>query len=219
MNLEKMTVLIQSSLAKIQLSTKLPWKSLKTDFLAPEEWFKLIQGQLERSGFLVSRQEILDWLEHYSPQSSAGALGIFLNFFRPFTQGLGLRVSRLGDEDVEIVIPSKARNLNSKNLVHESLFAAASIEGAQLILQRHLGGEIECQLKQLKIEIRSGSPGDLRLALHWEAVARELFLRDFRQGNSPLLELKFKVLTAEGLWLGDVDLQMDVEAQLQIGGA
>lgn len=136
-------------------------------------------------------QQVIDFVEDYSKPGFQAVWSFVVNVMRPFSAGMGLRVSHLSPGHVEIVVPNWLRNQDDKHL-HEATFLTAAKEGQRLWLQRILGPETKFEPLSYHIRNLSSAEGEARVAFTFEDGEREVFLHQLQQKQN--LEQNF-------LWL------------------
>ena len=87
-----------------------------------------LKTQLEERGIRLSAADFAALLEEVSPKASHAALSYALDIVRPFSAGMGLRISRLADTQVEMVIPARTRNLSDLKQMHEGAVVTAAMK-------------------------------------------------------------------------------------------
>lgn len=140
-----------------------------------------LKTQLEERGIRMSAADLAALLEEVSPKVSHAALSYALDVVRPFSAGMGLRVSRLSDTHVEMVIPTRTRNLNEQGFLHEGALSTAAIEAAKLLWMRHAPmGNFTIQVTKLEIESFRELSEDGRLRLEVSESTKEVVLAEIR---------------------------------------
>lgn len=149
-----------------------------------------IKTQLESRGIKLNPADLAALIEDVSPNASNSALSYALDLLRPFSAGMGLRVSRLSDTQVEMVIPAKTRNMTENETLHEGALTTAAMEAAKLLWMRHaLMGVFDVQITDVKAQFLKSEKTDCRVRLELSEQQRELALgqvRDTRQGRSEM---------------------------------
>ncbi|MNY35376.1 hypothetical protein D3C86_1697750 [compost metagenome] len=129
----------------------------------------------------MSAADLAALLEEVSPKVSHAALSYALDVVRPFSAGMGLRVSRLSDTHVEMIIPTRTRNLNEQGFLHEGALSTAAIEAAKLLWMRHAPmGTFAIQVTKLEIELFRELSEEGRLRLEVPESTKEVVLAEVR---------------------------------------
>lgn len=140
-----------------------------------------LKTQLEERGIRMSAADLAALLEEVSPKVSHAALSYALDVVRPFSAGMGLRVSRLSDTHVEMIIPTRTRNLNEQGYLHEGALSTAAIEAAKLLWMRHAPmGNFTIQVTKLEIELFRELSEEGRLRLEVPESTKEVVLSEIR---------------------------------------
>lgn len=169
-----------------------------------------LRSQLESRGVRLNSADLTAVLEEISPKASHVALGYALNLIRPFAAGMGLRVSRLSDFQVEVVIPSRLRNRNENQQIHEGAVLAAALEGARLLWERHAPlGEFEMHSRKIQMDFFKKDSEDLRLRLELSETLRESILAELRTRRESASDMTAQIY--------DKNDQLVAEVQMQLG--
>lgn len=171
-----------------------------------------LKKELETRGLRLSAADLAALLEDVAPAASRGALNAALEFLRPFTAGLGFRVARLADTQVEIVIPERPRNLSDDGRVHEGVCVSAGLEAARLLWERHAPlGRFETEVKSLSFEQHRRGQGDLRVRLEVTETARENLLSQLRREREALSEMSLRFIDEGGQAVADMNLALKLK--------
>lgn len=153
-----------------------------------------LKSQLEDRGIRLSAADLAALLEEVSPKASHAALSYALDIVRPFSAGMGLRVSRLSDTQVEMVIPARTRNFNELNQLHEGAVTTAAIEAAKLLWMRHAPvGNFEISVSRLETEFFKNHSDECRVRMELPENLREVILSELRDHREAKTEAELKV--------------------------
>jgi len=125
-------------------------------------------------------QQVIDFVEDYSKPGFQAVWSFVVNVLRPFSAGMGMRISHLSPQHVELVIPNWLRN-QDEGALHEATFLTAAKEGQRLWLQRLLGPETVFEIKNLNLRILSPAETSARVSFTFEDQEREIFLHQLQQ--------------------------------------
>lgn len=128
-------------------------------------------------------KQVIDFVEDYSKPSFQAMWSFVINVMRPFSAGMGLRVSHLSPNQVEIVIPDWLRNKDEKYL-HEATYLTAAKEGLRLWLTRLLGEDASFGVQSYHIKMMGALETSARVCFSIEDSDREIFLRKMHQETS-----------------------------------
>lgn len=164
--------------------------------------------ELEERGLRLSAEDLALLLEEWSPASSRSALSFVVDFLRSFPAGMGLRVSRLSDTQIEMVLPARAKNLRG-GVFHEGALITAGIEAALTLWERHAPlGEFKIELMTVGCELHRSTGHELRVRAELAETARETVLSQLRQGGEAASELEVQLLDEGGQRVADLALRL-----------
>ncbi|AFY03159.1 hypothetical protein Bdt_3484 [Bdellovibrio bacteriovorus str. Tiberius] len=153
-----------------------------------------LKSQLEERGIRLSAADLAALLEEVSPKASHAALSYALDIVRPFSAGMGLRISRLSDTQVEMVVPARTRNLNEVKTMHEGALVTAAIEAAKLLWMRHAPmGSFEINVTRLESELFKVTSEECRVRMELPETVREVVLAEVRDHREAKAEVELKV--------------------------
>lgn len=153
-----------------------------------------LKSQLEDRGIRLSAADLAALLEEVSPKASHAALSYALDIVRPFSAGMGLRISRLSDTQVEMVIPTRTRNFSEANHMHEGAITTAAIEAAKLLWMRHAPiGNFEVTVTRIESEFFKNQSDDCRVRMELPETTREVVLAEVRDHRETKAEAELKV--------------------------
>jgi hypothetical protein len=111
-------------------------------------------------------------IEHQVPQ-----LSLALDFLRPHVRALGLRVARLSRNHVEIILPSKFRNLADGGHVLEGAVVMAASEAFKWLWKQNMPeGNFTHEIRKINFEAMKPLVGNLRLRVELNELSRETAL-------------------------------------------
>lgn len=153
-----------------------------------------LKTQLEERGIRMSAADLAALLEEVSPKVSHAALSYALDVVRPFSAGMGLRVSRLSDTHVEMMIPVRTRNLNEQGFLHEGALSTAAIEAAKLLWMRHAPmGNFTIQVTKLEMESFREVAEEGRLRLEIPESTIEVVMAEIRDTRESEAEASVRI--------------------------
>lgn len=161
-------------------------KPLRSRWLSVE---KEIRQALASRGISLSAGDLAFLLETWAPQSSQQVLSYALEFFRPFVRGLGLRVARLTDTQIELVLPAREKNLSEEGQLHEGACTAAAVEAFRLLWARHAPlGKITFDFQEILFKKHQVWQGEARLRWELPESVRQKALAELRQQRRTKVE-------------------------------
>lgn len=181
-------------------------QSLRQQFQTAKDGLKT---QLEERGIRLSPADLAALLEEVSPKASHAALSYALDMVRPFSSGMGLRISRLSDTQVEMVIPARTRNLNDLGQIHEGAMTTASIEAAKLLWMRHAPmGTFEVIVTRVDAEFFKIEKGECRVRMELPEMTRETVLAEIRERRESKASAELKIFDENEQSVADIHLQL-----------
>ncbi|MDG0815213.1 YiiD C-terminal domain-containing protein [Bdellovibrio svalbardensis] len=168
-----------------------------------------LKTQLEDRGIRLSAADLAALLEEVSPKASHAALSYALDIVRPFSAGMGLRISRLSDTQVEMVVPARTRNLNDANTMHEGAITTAAIEAAKLLWMRHAPlGNFEITVTRIEADFFKVQNTECRLRMELPETTREVVLAELRDQRETSAEAEVKVFDEHDQAVGGIIFQL-----------
>lgn len=168
-----------------------------------------LKSQLEERGIRLSPADLAAVLEEVSPKASHAALSYALDMIRPFSAGMGLRISRLSDTQVEMVVPVRTRNLNEVRSLHEGALVTAAIEASKLLWMRHAPmGTFEIRVTRIESEIFKEINEECRLRMELPETTREVVLAEVRDHREAQADAELKVFDENDQTLAEFRLHL-----------
>lgn len=164
--------------------------------------------ELEERGLKLSADDLALLLEEWSPAGSRSALSFVVDFLRSFPAGMGLRVSRLSDTQIELVLPARAKNKRG-DVFHEGALITAAIEAGTTLWNRHAPlGHFELGIQNVQCDVHRSVGHDLRVRAELGETQRETVLSQLRQGGESSGDLEVQILDEAGQRVADIVLQL-----------
>jgi hypothetical protein len=210
MIVDRMTTLIQKtldrSLKKINGGFKSQLFGLK----------KKLEMELKDRGLQFTMVDFAAFIEEVSPNGSKAALRVYAQLFEAIFCGMGFRVTRISDSQIEIVIPWKFRNRNDQGHLHEATLLPAAIEAAQIFWQRHLEGPIEIQLLSESSKIHQVMNEDARLRAEIPSGYREFILSQLREKSATSSRNEISNYGAQDRLNAEIEIKILVQKTLTL---
>lgn len=142
---------------------------------------KNLEKNLKDRGLSLRPTDLAALVEGMAPKSSRAALSYALDFLRPFSAGMGFRVTRLSDRHVELVIPARKRNQDEDGRIHEGALLTGALEAARLLWLRHAPlGDFKVHLQQSQFHVVQDYSGDIRVRMELPEMQCENVLAQIR---------------------------------------
>ncbi|WP_413558905.1 PaaI family thioesterase [Bdellovibrio sp. HCB209] len=171
-----------------------------------------LKSQLEERGIRLSAADLAALLEEVSPKASHAALGYALDIVRPFSAGMGLRISRLKDTHIELVIPARTRNMNEANQMHEGALLSAAIEAAKILWMRHAPmGNFEIAVTRIESDFFKVQTGECRLRMELAENNREVVLADLRDRRESSSSAEVQIFDENDQAVATVQMQLKLK--------
>jgi acyl-coenzyme A thioesterase PaaI-like protein len=151
---------------------------------------KNLEKNLKDRGLSFRATDLAALVEEVAPKSTRVALSYALDFLRPFSAGMGFRVTRLSDRHVEMVIPARKRNEDAQGRIHEGALFTGAVEAARLLCLRHAPlGDFRVNVKDCVFHILQEYVGDLRVRLELPEMQVETVFAQIRGRQSAQTEV------------------------------
>jgi hypothetical protein len=195
-----------------KMTTGLSLKINKITEMIGSKLYSQLQKQLKQRGLRLDINELAFAIENLSPRLSRDAIGRILNFVRPYTSGLGLRVVRLNNEEIEIAIPMIRRNLDSQKMWQGSVLMAAAHEAVRIYWARHIDfGRYAIEFVSFKTKMHSmKAHSDLRIQYGFLEEERENLLYQLRTTQTFRVDQDMLVLDMENKKVAELKIQLRV---------
>lgn len=172
-------------------------------------FFSQFKQELASRGVRLSSADLAALLEEVVPSASRSALGGALDYLRPFTAGLGFRVARLSDSQIELVIPWRERNRDSQGRLHEAVLVGAALEAARLLWTRHAPvGGFDIEVHSFSAEFHRHPRSEIRVRLEIPETARENVLALLRENHQASSEISLRFVDGDEQSVADMNLSL-----------
>ncbi len=176
------------------------------------------KSQLEERGIRLSAADFAAMLEEISPKASHAALGYALDMTRPFTSGMGLRISQLSDEHIEMILPARTRNLNDEKEMHEGAILAASVEAVKILWMRHAPvGDFKIKIQKMSFESVKHVNQDSRIRVELSESVRENSLAALRVHRQTQLSMNVQIQDEQEQTIASVQIEVDLQHTPSLG--
>jgi hypothetical protein len=170
---------------------------------------KNLEMKLHERGISLRSTDLAALIEARAPKSSRAALGFALDLIRPFTAGMGLRISRLSDQNIEMILPVRKRNEAAPGRIHEGAMLTAALEAARLLWLRHAPhGEFSVQLKEATLQILQDYEGDLILRMELQEMQRETVLMQLRRHQQATPGTSVNIFDSKKKAIGKIEMTL-----------
>jgi uncharacterized protein DUF4442 len=142
---------------------------------------KNLEKNLKDRGLSLRPTDLAALVEGVAPRSTRMALSYALDFLRPFSAGMGFRITRLSDRHVELVVPARKRNQDEEGRIHEGALLTGALEAARLLWLRHAPlGEFRVHMIKSLFHVLQDYTGDVRVRMELPEIQCETVLAQIR---------------------------------------
>lgn len=162
--------------------------------------------------------DFMSYVEKWTPQASREALSYFLDFFRSSTLGMGIRVSKLNDTQIEVVLPKRPRNLDEDGGWLDSSIITASVECFKILWLRHAPiGEFHFEVEKISYEKRKNEHSEsLRIRYELSTEVREAALTELRVNSGTLVDTSLFVFDDRESIVSEIKIVTRLKSALQL---
>ena len=184
---------------------------------ATDQMKSQMKKKLEERGMRLSPTDLAALAEELFPNASNAALSYALDVLRPFSAGMGLRISRLSDHQVEMILPARTRNMTEAKELHEGALTTAAVESAKLLWMRHAPLEgFDVRATKIEAEFFKTHKEQCRLRMELNEQEREAVLATIRQHRKASSECEVQIFDESEQAIGQVLLQLQFEHSPQL---
>ena len=145
-----------------------------------------------------------------SPQAKL-ALNSALDYIRPHLISLGLRISILAVDQVEMTLPRKARNLDRKGRLLPGIQISAAIEAYKLLWQRNAPeGIFDVQILSVNTRFMKTSQGDLKIRGELSELSREGAWAELRKNKRSRHQARMLVFDQEKQMVAEIEIESEL---------
>lgn len=210
MNQQWLTILLSKGIELEQ--------SIRQQVQSATEQMKLqVKKKLEDRGLRLSPTDLTALTEEMFPQVSNAALSYALDVLRPFSAGMGLRISRLSDVQVEMVCPARTRNMTELKEIHEGALVTAGLEAAKLLWMRHAPLEgFDIRATKVEAEFFKIQNEECRLRMELSEQEREAVLASVRQHQQASAENEVQIFDDSEQAVGALRFRLEFKHRPQL---
>ncbi len=172
-----------------------------------------VKEQLKGSGLHFRLEDLSALLEDLSPRASRLLMSYVLNHLRSISHTLGLRVAKLTDNFIEIVLPYQTHNRNMLGEMSEAVLVGAATESCRILWNRRLENE-SSSLRIQKIEYRLLRPvsSDVRVRVEIEEGQCQTALLDLRAKQEARVKHQIRVCDFQEQLLVELEVDLMISA-------
>lgn len=145
-----------------------------------------------------------------SPQAKL-ALNSALDYIRPHLVSLGVRISILGTDQVEMNLPRKARNLDRQGRILPGVQISAAIEAFKLLWQRNAPeGLFDIQINSVTTRFHKATRSDLKIRGELSELSREATWAELRKNKKSQYQTTMLIFDQEKQIVAEIEIYCDL---------
>ncbi|HPI39531.1 MAG TPA: DUF4442 domain-containing protein [Pseudobdellovibrionaceae bacterium] len=178
---------------------------------------KRIEESLNQRGIKLTPQDLTSLIEEISPELSQKLLSGVFNVMRPFSKGMGLRISQLTNDHIEMVLPQSIHNEDENKNIHSGAVLTAAVECVKILWERHAPMEgFKIHVKKMDLENLAVSLGNLRVKYQLLESERETVLSQLRLERKSKVHGLVQIYNEQDQRVFDVNLELEFEFTPQL---
>jgi hypothetical protein len=171
-----------------------------------------IRRWMREQGLDFSTSDLAAIVENISPLAARGFLSYALDFVRPLTMGMGLRMARLSDTQVEVVIPYRTKNLTENGELDESVCTVAATEGVKQIWRRHAPlGHVEIDVLEMRFKKHQQLTSGGRARMELDEGLREKVLAQLRETRQSRCENNVAIFDDKDQKVAEISVKIELK--------
>lgn len=133
----------------------------------------------------IAEQIVGQIAEQISSPHAKRVLNSALDLIRPHFLSLGLRVTRLGAHEIEVLIPKKKRNLDERGDFIPGILMSSATEAYRLLWTRNAPpGEFQIIIDGVQYQALKNPKGVVRVRMELSELSREARLAELSKNKS-----------------------------------
>ena len=181
--------------------------------LVEEKLWQNLKIFFEVKGIRPHIVDFMTYVEKWSPQMTREALSYFLEFFRPATIGMGLRIAKINDTQIELIIPDRHKNKDEEGYFLDSALTTSGVESFKLLWLRHAPiGEFHFKIQKMTFEKMGNAFNEkkintVRVRFELPAEFREGALAQLRSEQKTVVDHKISFFDENDSLFAEMSLQ------------
>ena len=177
-----------------------------------------LQTQLQ--DIIDNPQKLGAMIEEKSPRLSRELLSVASNITDPFVIGMGLHISKLEEDLVEVTLPQRWKNLAEGGEFHTGALCTLAEFTSKVYWDRHLSAmAARRRVRRIEAQILQVARGNLIARYSLSSAEREAFLFKLRTEQEPILDALVKVYDSQEKLIAEVTIDWQFAAQLALGSS
>jgi hypothetical protein len=155
-------------------------------------------------------EEFIDQIKH--PQTQA-IISYALDSLKPHYRSLGLRLVKLNSNQIEMMIPSKLRNLGADGFMLTGVMVSAGLESYKLLWKRNFFENQNVQITFQTMDWHQIRPtkSDVRIRAELPTVSREGVLAEMTKNQKAAHDIQISFFDQEDIMIGQLHVQADFQ--------
>lgn len=175
-----------------------------------------LQSQVQE--WINNPQKVAALIEEKSPRLSRELLSVASNITDPFVVGMGLQISKLEEDLVEVVLPQRWKNLADGGEYHKGALCTLAEFTSKLYWNRHLNAlAARGKVRRLEANFLQQGKGNLVAKYSLSSAEREAFLFRLRTEQEPVIDALVKIYDSQEKLVAEVAIDWQFAAQLALG--
>ena len=177
-----------------------------------------LQSQLQ--DLINNPQKVAALIEEKSPRLSRELLSVASNMTDPFVVGMGLQISKLEEDLVEVTLPQRWKNLTDSGDFHTGALCTLAEFTSKIYWDRHLSSSAaRRRVRKLDAQILQTPRGNLVARYSLSSSEREAFMFKLRTEQEPMIDALVKIYDSQDKLIAEVTIDWQFAAQLALGSS
>jgi hypothetical protein len=149
-------------------------------------------------------EEVTEQIDLRQPKT---VLNFALDMIKPYLQTLGLRISKLSEEQIEVVLPEKFKYMDVNQELDEGAVCSAAVFAfRQLWLRNSPKGHFEIHIQKIQFERFRDLASDLFLRLELGTLNREAIFADLSDRKKAQTDMIVHIYDQKEQLVGQVNI-------------
>jgi hypothetical protein len=154
-------------------------------------------------------EEVTEQLDLRQPKT---VLNFALDMIKPYLQTLGLRISKLSEEQIEVVLPEKFKYMDINQELDEGAVCSAAVFSFRQLWNRNSPkGHFEIHIQKIHFERFRDLHSDLLLRLELGKLNREAIFADLSDTKRASTDMIVHIYDREEQLVGQVNILADLK--------
>ncbi len=176
--------------------------------------------QTQMQDLISNPQKVAALIEEKSPRLSRELLSVASNITDPFVVGMGLQISKLEEDLVEVTLPQRWKNLTDSGDFHTGALCTLAEFTSKVYWDRHLSAlATRRRVRRLEAQILQSPRGSLVARYSLSSSEREAFLFKLRTEQEPMIDALVKIYDSHDKLIAEVSIDWQFAAQLALGSS